>query len=106
MRSRTERKACEALRQGGGLLINYIVHKRKKKSILVLFPNVATGTYGAGKEECLMNFIYRASLEGVGKLLSYIDLMLYAAEGFIIHAALRVEDNSKNSYSLTPLKIF
>jgi hypothetical protein len=67
---------------------------------------VATGTYGAYKEECLINFIYRAHLECVGKLLSYIGLMLYAAKGFIIHVALRVEDNNKNSYNLTSLKIF
>lgn len=31
MRSRVERKVCEALRQGGGRLINYIVHKKEKE---------------------------------------------------------------------------
>jgi hypothetical protein len=32
MKSRAERKVCEALRQGGGRLINYIVHKREKEN--------------------------------------------------------------------------
>jgi hypothetical protein len=47
--------------------------KKKKKTVLVLFPNVATETYshGAYKEECLINFIYRAR-----KLLFDIGLML------------------------------
>jgi hypothetical protein len=84
------------------LIIQYT--KEKRKTILVLFPNVATGTYGAYEEECLINFIYGARLERVGKLLSDIGLILYAAEGFIIHVALRLEDNNKTSHNLIPFK--